>query len=485
MPTARTRSIVAHLAALGVTPTRVATDSRSVQAGDLFIALPGARHDGRQFIPQAIAAGAAAVLWELRGFAWNPTWQVPNLPVDDLRAELGPLAAVLCGEPSRAMWVAGVTGTNGKTSCSHWIAQALTLLGRRAAVIGTLGSGFPGALSDATHTTPDAAALQRELARLRQQGADSVAMEVSSHGLDQGRVNGVAFDAALFTNLSRDHLDYHGSMDRYGEAKTRLFRWPNLKFAVINLDDAFGAGLAASLDRRRTTVLGYGLGKGEISGHRLDLSTRGLSLEIETPWGPSVIRSALLGGFNAHNLMGVLGMLLAAGAELEQAAQSLRAVRALPGRLELVRVPGRPLVVVDYAHSPDALEKVLAALRELRAPGARLLCVFGCGGDRDRGKRPLMGEIATRMADQAIITSDNPRTESPHAIIAEIVAGAHANHETQVDRATAILRAVQQSGPQDIVLIAGKGHEAYQEIAGVRVPFSDAETARRALQVEA
>jgi UDP-N-acetylmuramoyl-L-alanyl-D-glutamate--2,6-diaminopimelate ligase len=472
----------AQLAALGIARLRLATDSRRVRPGDVFVAFPGERSDGRSFIPQALAAGAAAVVWEADGFTWHAHWRVPNLPVRGLRSQLGALAAHVYGDPSAKMWVAGVTGTNGKTSCSHWIAQCLNRLGRPTAVIGTLGNGFPNVLLPSMYTTPDAATLQQEMADLLSRGAQCLSMEVSSHALDQGRVQGVAFAAALFTNLSRDHLDYHGSMERYGAAKVRLFHWPGLRHAVVNLDDPFGAQLAASLDRSRIDVLGYGFGKGEISGYNLDLSTRGLKLDIETPWGPAVIRSRLLGAFNAANLLGVLGVLLAAGVKLDQAAASLEQAQAVAGRLQMIRETGRPLVVVDYAHSPDALQKVLETLRALLLPGARLLCVFGCGGDRDRGKRPVMGEIATRLADHVVVTSDNPRSEEPRAIIEQIVAGAHARYYIEPDRAAAIVHAVREARQDDIILIAGKGHETYQEIAGVRLPFSDAEVARHALR---
>ncbi len=472
----------ALLARLGVPLRGLRTDSRTVQPGDVFVALPGERTDGRRFIPQVIAAGAAAVLWEARGFEWDASWRVPNLGLMNLRDQLGAIAAHVYGHPSDHLWVAGVTGTNGKTSCSQWIAQILTARGSRTAVIGTLGNGFPGELEPACHTTPDAVSLQEQLANLLARGARGVSMEVSSHGLDLGRVNGVAFDAALFTNLSRDHLDYHGTMERYGEAKARLFRWPGLKHAVINLDDAFGAHLAASIDRKRVEVLGYGLGKGEIAGHRLDLSRKGLSLEIETPWGATLIRSRLLGAFNASNLLGVLGVLLAAGVGLEDAVESLGQVEPVTGRLQMLREPGRPLVVVDYAHTPDALQKVLETLRPLLDDAGRLFCVFGCGGDRDPGKRPLMGEVATRLAHETVITSDNPRSEPPLAIIEQVVAGAHASYHVEEDRASAIHRAIRAAGPEDIVLIAGKGHETYQEIAGVRLPFSDVEVAQAALR---
>jgi len=472
----------ASLEALGVPVTRLVTDSRRVEPGDVFVAMPGVRTDGRAFIEQAITAGAAAVIWDERDFHWDSAWHVPNLAVAGLRERLGFIAASVYGHPSHRMWVAGVTGTNGKTSCSHWIAQSLTHLGRRTAVVGTLGNGFPGQLATPTHTTPDAVALQSDMANLLQQGASGVVVEVSSHGLEQGRVNGVAFAAALFTNLSRDHLDYHGSMERYGAAKARLFAWPGLQHAVINLDDGFGLELAASLDRSRINVLGYGLGKGEISGHMLDLSKHGLTLEIETPWGAGVIRSQLLGGYNAANLLGVLGTLLAAGVRLEDATTALEQVEPVAGRLQMIRRRDKPLVVVDYAHTPDALQKVLEALRAVLGADGRLICVFGCGGERDAGKRPLMGEVATRLADQVFVTSDNPRGEDPRAIVEQIIAGAHPNYHVEVDRATAILLALQESHPEDVVLIAGKGHETYQEIAGQRTPFSDTEVAASILE---
>jgi len=473
---------IAQLQQLGMRITRLASDSRRVVPGDVFVAIPGDHVDARKLIPQAIAAGAAAIIWEANGFNWDPAWRIPNLPVHNLREQIGVIAAHVYGEPSRQLWLAGVTGTNGKTSCSHWIAQSLTQLGNRAAVIGTLGNGFPEALSEPTHTTPDAISLQQQIAGLVAQGASHLAMEVSSHGLDQGRVNGAAFQAALFTNLTHDHLDYHGDMEQYGRAKARLFHWPGLRHAVINLDDDFGVQLAASLDRSQVDVLGYGLGKGEISGHRLDLSKRGLTLEIETPWGAGLIRSRLLGGFNAANLLGVLGTLLAAEVALDDATRVLEQVEPVAGRLQMVRRPGCPLVVIDYAHTPDALEKVLETLRGVLGTEGRLICVFGCGGDRDPAKRPLMGEIATRLADLAVVTSDNPRSEDPAAIIDQVIAGAHPNYWTDPDRAAAIARAIREAGEQDVVLLAGKGHEIYQEIAGRRLPFSDARVAANAME---
>ncbi|MBX9961604.1 MAG: UDP-N-acetylmuramoyl-L-alanyl-D-glutamate--2,6-diaminopimelate ligase [Burkholderiales bacterium] len=475
------------LANLGVPVRNLVTDSRAVQPGDVFLAYPGGRFDGRRFIAQSIERGAAAVLWEADDFAWRAEWRVPNLAVAGLREQAGAIAAHIYGQPSRELWMAGVTGTNGKTSCSHWIAQSLQRCGRPTAVIGTLGNGFPDALDAATHTTPDAVSLQQQLRRYRDAGAQAVAMEVSSHALDQGRVNGTKFDTALFTNLTRDHLDYHGDMESYGAAKAKLFRWPGLANAVINLDDSFGRELALGLRGASTRVLGYGIGRGEIAGHRVDLSTRGLRLEIRTPWGEAELSSRLIGGFNVSNLLGTLGVLLTANLKLDDAVAALAQVAPVAGRLEMIREPGHPLVVVDYAHTPDALEKVLETLREIvgHDRGARLICVFGCGGDRDPGKRPIMGEVATRLADLVIVTSDNPRSEDPRAIVDQVVAGAHANHEIEVDRASAIARAIAEAREGDVVLVAGKGHESYQEVDGTRLPFSDVEVARKALQRDA
>jgi UDP-N-acetylmuramoyl-L-alanyl-D-glutamate--2,6-diaminopimelate ligase len=467
--------VLPDLSRLGVSPSGVASDSRKVRRNDLFLAFPGERADGRKFIAEAVSAGACAVLWEPEGFEATPSICVPNAAVPGLRRLAGHIASRLMGEPTRRMWVAGVTGTNGKTSCSQWIAQALNAVGRKTAVIGTLGSGFPGELVAEPNTTPDPVSLQARMREFSAAGAVAVAMEVSSHGLDQGRVNGVSFDAALFTNLTRDHLDYHGTIDAYARAKAKLFAWPELKHAVINVDDAFGASLAERIDGSRVKVLRYGLGTGEIAGHRLDLSARGLKLEIRTPWGCAQLATSLLGRFNAHNVLGVLGVLLSSEVKFDDAISALGGLQPVRGRMQTVRVDGAPLVVVDYAHTPDALEKSLETLKPLLAEGARLHCVFGCGGDRDSGKRPLMGEIATRLADRVVVTSDNPRSEEPLAIIQEIIAGAHPCYHVEPDRAEAIFDALSHAESRDIVLVAGKGHETYQEIAGRRLPFDDVE----------
>lgn len=473
------------LGRLGVKVESLVSDSRKIKPGDVFCAYPGEHQDGRQYIAQAIAAGAGAVLWEEEKFSWDAAWQTPNASVKGLRTCLGEIASKVYGEPSKKLWMIGITGTNGKTSCSHWLGQSLTALGRKTAVVGTLGNGFPGELSAAINTTPDPIHLHVQLSEYVKSGAQAVAMEVSSHGLAQGRVNGVTFDVAMLTNLSRDHLDYHGDMQSYAQAKSGLFAWPGLRCAVLNLDDEFGASLAASLDRSNVKVIGYGLGEGDVVGSNLRIDANGIRMEVRTPWGNSKIESPLLGAFNAYNLLGVLAVLLVSDVKLDDAVRVLNKVSPPAGRMQRLGGVGKPLVVVDYAHTPDALEKVLQTLHDIRPQAARLICVFGCGGDRDKGKRPLMGKVASALADSVIVTSDNPRSEEPRAIIDEVVAGMGGNYHVIEDRASAILHAIREAHAGDVVLVAGKGHELYQEIKGVKHPFSDAEVSLRALGVAA
>ncbi|MEQ6291155.1 UDP-N-acetylmuramoyl-L-alanyl-D-glutamate--2,6-diaminopimelate ligase [Vogesella sp. GCM10023246] len=472
----------AVLQGLGVAVSRVETDSRRVLPGDLFLACRGEYSDGRDFIAAALEKGAAAVLWDdADGFQWSPAWQVPNLPVANLRANAGIVAAHVYGYPSRDMAVVGITGTNGKTSISHWLAQAYALLGEKAALIGTVGNGFYGELTQTTHTTPDPITVQQKLAEYRRQGASVVSMEVSSHGLDQFRVNGVAFRSAVFTNLTRDHLDYHGSMEQYGASKAKLFHWQGLQHAVINADDEFGRTLAAGIDAAHTQVITYGLEQGDVRPLSLAANLDGLQLTVTTPWGDADIKSPLLGRFNAANMLACLAVLCANGVALDDAARVLGKIQPARGRMQRIGSSLEPLVVVDYAHTPDALDKALATLSDIRPAGSKLFCVFGCGGDRDKGKRPIMGGIAERIADVAVVTSDNPRSEDPQAIISDIVAGMQAAGHVEIDRAAAIHWAVLQARVGDVVLIAGKGHEEYQDIAGVKHPFSDFRVAEDAL----
>jgi UDP-N-acetylmuramoyl-L-alanyl-D-glutamate--2,6-diaminopimelate ligase len=473
------------LAKLGVPVTRVTSDSRRVAPGDAFAAYPGAQRDGRTFIAEAIGRGAGGILWEQQGFVWDRAWRLPHLPVENLKARLGAIADRVYGRPSRELWMIGVTGTNGKTSCAHWIAAGLAADGRRVAVLGTLGNGFWGALEEAPNTTPDAALLHETLRSLATDGAQAVAMEVSSHGIEQGRVNGVAFDVALFTNLSRDHLDYHGTMAAYGAAKAKLFAWPELRVGVINADDTFGQSLIDASRSAGRKVLTYGFGAADVVGTRLTVSARGLAFAVETPWGKGEIHTRLAGAFNAANLLGVLAVLLLSGVRIEAAVAVLAGVEAPPGRMQRFGGDGAPLAIVDYAHTPDALDKVLSSLRKAVADDGRLICVFGCGGDRDRGKRPEMGRVAAGLADRVIVTSDNPRSEEPEAIASDIVHGIRATgnrrYAIELDRAQAIAEAIRDAGAGDVVLIAGKGHEPYQETAGVRHPFLDADHVARAL----
>ena len=477
--------VAALFARAGVAPKRITADSRQVRPGDAFAAYPGTRSDGRAFIADAIASGAAFVFWERAGFSWPPAWQVANAPVGGLAAELGAIADAVFGSPSQALWIVGVTGTNGKTSCTQWIAQCLERCGRRAAVIGTLGHGLVGALAPAEGTTPDAAHVHEMLAQFRTAGATAVAMEASSHGLDQGRVNAVAFDVALFTNLTRDHLDYHGTMDAYGAAKARLFRWPGLATCVINADDPFGETLIEIVGAGHSRVITYGLAHADVTASDVEPTAGGMRMNVATPWGKGALQVPVVGAFNVANVLGVLGVLLASGVPLGAALAALAQIEAPAGRMQRLGGGARPLVVVDYAHSPDALAKVITALRPAVGAGRELVCVFGCGGDRDAGKRPQMGEVAGRLADRVVVTSDNPRTEEPAAIAAAIVEGLrrgdHQRYTVELDRAKAIHAAIASARPGDVVLLAGKGHEDYQERHGVRHHFSDARVAAAAL----
>lgn len=448
-------------------------DSRRVKPGDLFLALPGMIVDGRDFIGDAVASGAAAIVYEADdGYALHGM-PVPAFAVSGLRRQIGVIADRFYDAPSQRLVVVGVTGTNGKTTCTQLLAQALDQPPRRCAVIGTLGYGFPGALNASIHTTPDAVTVHRLFAEFIDQGAAQVAMEVSSHALEQGRVNGVSFDVAVFTNLTRDHLDYHGDMETYGQAKSGLFVAPGLKYAVINHDDAFGRRLLSGVGAP-VTVLSYGLESGDIRAREAHPLPDGLLLRVTTPDGEMELRSPLVGRFNAYNLLAVLTTLLALGVKLEDAAARLARAQAPTGRVERFGgAKGLPLVVVDYAHTPDALEKILYALRE-HARG-KLWCVFGCGGDRDRGKRPAMGEIAERLADRVVLTDDNPRHEPGDAIIADILGGMRTSPEVIRDRRAAIAAAIRGAGEGDIVLVAGKGHEDYQQVGDERLPYSDRE----------
>ena len=454
-------------------------DSRRVQPGEAFIATRGAAFDGHDYAAQAIGRGAACVLAErpLTGLS------APVVQVENLRARRGALADRFYAAPSRELTCAGVTGTNGKTTIAHQMAGLANALGLDAGYMGTIGWGRPSRLARSRLTTESAVLTQKRLACLRQRGCTWAALEVSSHALAQGRVDAVAFDYAVFSNLTRDHLDYHADFDAYGAAKRRLFEFPSLRCAVVNIDDEFGHGLARGLVRSLAPVdvLTYGQGRADISWEGVEHRADGLRARLCTPWGSAWVSAPVCGDFGLANLAAAIGVLAAAEQPLEAVCEAASALPPVPGRMEFFRVAGRPTVVVDYAHTPDALAKALAAARR-HAEGA-LLCVVGCGGDRDAGKRPLMGGVAAALADRVWLTSDNPRSEDPVAIMRDMAAGiVDASPVTlEADRFAAIAQAIAAAGAGDLVIVAGKGHEDYQEIEGRRHPFSDREAVRQAM----
>jgi UDP-N-acetylmuramoyl-L-alanyl-D-glutamate--2,6-diaminopimelate ligase len=481
---------IAHDVASDIVVSDVTIDSRAVVPGGLFLALRGRTSHGLKFGGQAVARGARAVLYEDAPGVGAPDFgagvfaaAVPNL---SQRASL--IADRFFGEPSQALTVAGITGTNGKTTCAWLLAQALQFCGRPAAYMGTLGFGRPPALTPTEHTTSDAVTVQRHLAALEDLGAECVGMEVSSHAIDQDRVAAVRFNTAAFTNLTRDHLDYHGTMAAYGAAKARLFTWPSLVNRVINIDDPFGLRLASQPASARlvvTTQKSVGsMQEAEfVRAVRVMPDPAGLALGIESSWGSSELTVRLIGEFNVDNVLTVLAVLLAWNVPLAQAVRALEHCRAASGRMEMFGGRGlTPLAIVDYAHTPDALAKALRAAR-LHCRG-QLRVVFGCGGDRDSGKRPLMGQIAAELADDIIVTDDNPRTEDPARIVTDIVAGIAGGAPTVIehDRALAIRMALQRSSPDDVVVIAGKGHEDYQIHGTERRPFRDQAIVTAALE---
>jgi UDP-N-acetylmuramoyl-L-alanyl-D-glutamate--2,6-diaminopimelate ligase len=500
---ALTAGLVAAPAELEVSD--VTLDSRAVGPGTLFLACRGLGRHGAEFTAEALARGASAVLYEpapgalecvqagLRGLtrtSGSGSHQVFVAPVPHLSREAGAIADRFFGRPSRALKVAGITGTNGKTTCAWLLAQALGRCRRPAGYMGTLGAGFPEALDATEHTTSDAVTVHRRLAAMKGLGAQAVSMEVSSHALDQDRVGGVRFHTAAFTNLTRDHLDYHRTMAAYGEVKARLFSWPDLTVRVINVDDEFGIWLARQASPAQLVVTTRVAAAREptsdartVRAARIETDISGLLIEVDSSWGAAKLEVPLIGAFNADNALTVLAVLLAWDIPLAEAAAALESCRAAPGRMEAFGGRGAaPLAIVDYAHTPDALAKALRAAR-LHCRG-RLRVVFGCGGDRDPGKRPMMGQIAAELADESIITDDNPRSEPPEQIVRQILRGVPGDAVSRVehDRAQAIKATLQRSGPQDVVLIAGKGHEEYQIYGKERRAFSDQGVVRAALE---
>ena len=472
-------------------------DSRKLEQGELFIAYPGLHSDGRHYLAQAKAAGAVAALVESKGFNATGETPFPVIAIENLANKVSGIAGRFYADPSASLPVVGITGTNGKTTCTQLLTQLFALLGKPAGVIGTLGYGLLAAdkggakssLTDTGLTTPDAVSVQRIFADLVDGGATAVAIEVSSHSLDQGRVAGLHFSTAVFTNLTQDHLDYHQTMAAYQQAKVQLFKTPGLKNAIVNRDDVAGRAIITELAASsEVSCYAYFCSKQEadIYVDELIFGSQGIRAQLVTPWGQGALCSYLQGDFNLSNLLAVIGAACVEGHALPAVLTAVAQLKPVPGRLEVVDAQALPVVVVDYAHTGDALEKALAALRP--ACQGRLWCVFGCGGDRDQGKRPVMGAIAAELADQLVVTSDNPRGEDAQAIIDAVLEGVPGDSsktgepQVFVDRRAAIRFAVSNAAEQDVVLIAGKGHEDYQLIKDQRLPFNDVAEARLALR---
>ncbi len=469
-------------------------DSREVQPGSCFVACVGLQTKGHDFIEAAAKAGAVAILCEaIEGFedimiVDGAKDKLAVIPIPDLNAKLGEIAARFYDYPTQTMRVVGITGTNGKTSTSYFIAEALTMAGFKAGVIGTMGYGFVGELKDAMLTTPNQIALHRMFRELKDQGAQFVVMEVSSHGLDQQRVNGVNFELAVFTNLTRDHLDYHKSLTEYGQAKRKLFLMPGLKAQIINMDDHFGQKLIEEFSEK-LPVYGYSAvnrrmanNVKQVRAHQVNLDNKGITAGLHTPWGDGVMHSNLIGRFFVGNLLATLTALVLLDIPFQVALSCIAKLNVVPGRMERYGgEQGRPTVVVDFAHTPDALKHVLQSLREYC--NGELWCVFGCGGNRDAGKRPDMGEIAEQHADHIILTNDNPRLEDPNQIVSDIMQNMSRPEfiVVELDRERAIKHAIACANPEDIILVAGKGHEHYQIIGKEKRPFNDSVTVQMVL----
>ena len=478
-----------------ITIKGLSLDSRKIKSGDLFFAISGEKVDGVEFINGAIEKGAAAVLWETNAEVeaiqvnWRKTAKgldVPIIAIPDLTQLVGEFANRFYASPSDNISVYGVTGTNGKTSCADFIAQMLSI-DTPCGLLGTLGKGLYPDLEETGFTTPDVISCHQWLADIQLSQAKYAVMEVSSHALTQGRVNGIHFDGAVFTNLSRDHLDYHGDMESYINAKLKLFKFPGLQNAIINVDDEVGRDIAEGL-ASSIRCIRYGLNKTfnpDVYGSNVNLDQNGLSMTVITPWGEGQLTSPLIGDFNASNLLAVLSVMLVQGIEFNDALKRLTTIKSVPGRMQRFGGGESPLVVVDFAHTPDALEQVLNSLRQHTQHN--LWCVFGCGGDRDKGKRPLMGAIAEAKSDYVVLTNDNPRSEVAEVIVKDIQSGMKGgkNISVKVDRHNAIHFAIAQAKAGDVVLIAGKGHENYQLIGDKKYPFNDAEEVKQQLEVHA
>jgi len=460
-------------------------DSRKVGAGDGFIAWPGAATDGRKFVPTALQQGAAACLVEHAGSEGYGFAGDAVAAYEGLKAATGPIGALFYGEPSHELDVLAVTGTNGKTSTAWWLAQALSNVDVPCGIVGTLGIGRPPHVEHTGLTTPDPVLMQRHFRRFLQEGAKACAIEASSIGIVERRLDGTRIRVAAFTNFTQDHLDYHGSMEAYWAAKAQLFDWPDLQAAVLNIDDAMGERLNEQLAGRGLDIwtCSY-LRSARLQAMDVAYGNEGLRFTLDEAGDRHVLQTKLIGEYNVSNLLGVIATMRAVGVSLADAVAACADLLPVPGRMDRIIAAGKPLVAVDYAHTPDALEKGLQALRPLAAQrGGKLWCVFGCGGDRDASKRPLMAAVAEKNADRVVVTSDNPRSEKPEAIISQVLLGlSHRESvEVQADRALAIAETIAAADAADVILLAGKGHEDYQEVAGVKHAFSDQAHAAQAL----
>ena len=463
------------------------TDSRKVAPGDGFIAWPGAAVDARQYVGDVIKAGAGACLVDMANIDNYGFFDKKIAAYADLKTAAGPIAAAYFEKPSNHLQTIAITGTNGKTSSAWWLAQALNKLNQKCGVVGTLGIGIPGALSFNGLTTPDPVLLQQQLRHFVDDGFSACAIEASSIGIAEKRLDATHLQVAVFTNFTQDHLDYHGSMQAYWAAKASLFSWPGLQAAVINIDDAKGRALSLTLKDSGTDIWTVGIDTpARLQAKAIEQQAEVLNFAAVEDDDRQIVTTTAIGLYNVSNLLGVIGALRALGISLEAAANACSNLSAVPGRLNTLNHPGKPAVVIDYAHTPDALEKVLSALKPVaRARGGQLWCVFGCGGDRDASKRPLMAATAQKNADQVVVTSDNPRSENAAGIISQILLGlTHSNAvRVQADRALAVAQTVASAQPGDVVLLAGKGHENYQEIGGIKHLFDDMQHAQAALDL--
>ena len=457
----------------------ISNDSRHTKKNSLFLAYPGMHHDGRDYIEAAIKNGARAILYEKKNFVWKKSWNTKNFPVEDLKNKEGEIANIFFKEPSKQLLTIGITGTNGKTSCAYWMAEIQNLMGKKTGVIGTLGFGYKKLKSHA-YTTPDAISSHRILKQFKDKKMKSVVMEVSSHALSQGRVNGILFDLAVFTNLTRDHLDYHLNLKNYFNEKKKLFYFSSIKVAVINIDDLYGKKLKTLLTKNKTKVLSYGIKSGDIRATDIAYSNSSTSFRIAYKKQIYQVEAPVVGEFNVYNLLAVIASLIASGYSIQKIVKQISLISQVPGRMERLGSKNTPKIFVDYAHTPDALKKVLETLK--KQTDGNLICIFGCGGDRDTGKRKDMAQVASKIADINFITSDNPRNENPENIINEISKYMKGSYRIELDREKAIDKAIKHAKKNDVILIAGKGHETYQEIKGVRYSFSDQKYARKALK---